>query len=211
MTRHPLIMFSSAAPVTMSNHPAAMQKIQRDLHQELRRELSDSRERIAKLVRPLSPAQLNEHPEPNGWTVGQVLEHLILADEKYDRPVTELLNRSPRDASAATREWKPSFIGKLIANSLLNPKPIKRGPRAFRPGPTPRNGVVDAFLARELKFIQAMDDAMPYDWKKLRIGSPALPGWAPKMNLGDGFRIHVVHVTRHSRQIERLAGKLRSR
>jgi hypothetical protein len=28
------------------------------------------------------------------------------------------------------------------------------------------------------------------------------------MNLGDGFRIHVVHVTRHSRQIERLAGML---
>jgi hypothetical protein len=90
---------------------------------------------------------------------------------------------------------------------LLNPKPLK-GPKVFRPGPTPRNGVVEALLGRELKFVQAMDAAASYDWRALRIGSPALPSWAPKMNLGDGFRIHVVHVTRHSRQIARLIGEL---
>jgi hypothetical protein len=185
-----------------------MQKIQRELQQELRRELSETRERIAALVRPLNPAQLTEHPEPNGWSVGQVLEHLVRADEAYDRPMAEVLSRSPRDASAATREWKSSFIGGLIANSLMNPKPIKRGPARFKPGPTPRAGITEAFLARELKFLQAMDDAVSYDWRKIRIGSPALPGWAPKMNLGDGFRIHVVHVTRHSRQIERLVSQL---
>jgi hypothetical protein len=55
-----------------------------------------------------------------------------------------------------------------------------------------------------------MDDAASYDWRALRIGSPALPSWAPKMNVGDGFRIHVVHLTRHSHQIERLVGLLRS-
>lgn len=183
-----------------------MRKIQRELHDELRRELSASRDRIATVVRPIDAARLNEHPEPNGWSIGQVLEHLLLADEKYDAPLAQLLARSPRDAGAAAREWKSSLIGGGIAKSLINPKPIKRGPRAFRPGPTPRNGVVEAFLEHELRFLQAMDDALPYDWLKLRIGSPALPRWAPKMNLGDGFRIHVVHVTRHSRQIERLAG-----
>lgn len=185
-----------------------MRKIQGELHDELRSELAASRDRIARLVRPIDAARLNERPEPDGWSIGQVLEHLLLADEKYDAPLAQLLARSPRDAGAAAREWRPSFIGGLIANSLINPKPIKRGPRAFRPGPTPRTGVVEAFLARELRFLQAMDDARPYDWRKLRIGSPALPGWAPKTNLGDGFRIHVVHVTRHSRQIERLAGML---
>jgi hypothetical protein len=186
-------------------------KVQRELYEELRRELSETRDHIAKLVRPLDDAKLNEHPEPNGWSIGQVLEHLLRADEKYDAPLAELLRKSPRDAGAATREWKPSLIGGFIANSLMNPKPLKRGPRAFQPGPTPRNGAVESFLARELRFLQAMEDAMPYDWRKLRIGSPALPGWMPKMNLGDGFRIHVVHVTRHSRQMERLAGKLRQK
>jgi len=182
--------------------------IQRELHEQLRRDAGASRKRILAMVRPLDAAKLQEHPEPGGWSVGQVLEHLCRADELYALPMAELLRHTRPDAAAATREWKSSFIGGLIAGSLINPKPIKRGPRAFRPGPTPRNGVVEAFDAGELRFVQALDDALQYDWRAIKIASPALPSWAPKMNLGDGFRIHVVHVTRHSRQIERLVSKL---
>jgi DinB superfamily len=185
-----------------------MRMIQRDLYEQLRKEAIASRERIAATVRPLDPAKLNEHPEPDGWSVGQVLEHLCRADELYATPMAQLLSRTRQDAAAATREWKSSLVGGMIASSLINPKPLKRGPRVFRPGPTPRNGVVEAFHAGEMRFVQAMDDALQYDWRAIRIGSPALPAWAPKMNLGDGFRIHVVHVTRHSRQIERLVSKL---
>jgi hypothetical protein len=180
---------------------------QQDLYKQLRAESIATRERIAAMVRPLDPSKLNEHPEPKGWSVGQVLEHLVVADELYDEPVAALMRSSRPDPGAPTREWKSSFIGGLIAGSLLNPKPLK-GPKVFRPGPTPRNGVVEALLGRELKFVQAMDAAASYDWHALRIGSPALPSWAPKMNLGDGFRIHVVHVTRHSRQIARLISEL---
>jgi hypothetical protein len=184
-----------------------MRLLQRDLHQQLRAEAIATRERIAAMTRPLDPAQVNEHPEPKGWSVGQVLEHLFVADELYEGPLAAMLRDAPRDAGAAAREWKSSLIGGLIAGSLLKPKPLK-GPKVFAPGPTPRNGVVEALLAREMRFVQAMDDAVSFDWRALRIRSPALPTWAPKMNLGDGFRIHVVHLTRHSRQIERLVGKL---
>jgi hypothetical protein len=180
---------------------------QRDLYQQLRVEAIDTRERIASIVRPLDPAQLNEHPEPNGWSVAQVLEHLCVADERYEEPLAALLSNSRPDAGAPAREWKPSFIGGMIAGSLLKPKPLK-SPKVFRPGPTPRNGVAEELLAREMSFVKEMDDAAMYDWQALRISSPALPSWAPKMNLGDGFRIHIVHLTRHSHQIERLAAKL---
>jgi hypothetical protein len=184
-----------------------MRPSQRDLHQQLRAEATATRERIADIVRPLDPSKVNEHPEPNAWSVGQVLEHLCVADELYEAPVAALLRGARQDAGAPAREWKPSFIGGLIAGSLLKPKPLK-APRVFRPGPTPRNGVVEALLTREMNFVKAMDDAASFDWRALRIKSPALPSWAPKMNLGDGFRIHIVHLTRHSHQIERLVGKL---
>lgn len=180
---------------------------QRDLHKHLRAEALGTRERIAAMVRPLDPSKLNEHPEPNGWSVGQVLEHLCVADGKYEEPLATLLRNTRPDAGAPAREWKPSFIGGLIAGSLLKPKPLK-SPRVFRPGPTPRNSVVEALLTREMNFVKAMDDAASFDWRALRISSPALPSWAPKMNLGDGFRIHIVHLTRHSHQIERLVAKL---
>jgi hypothetical protein len=184
-----------------------MQIPQRTLHQQLRAEAVATRARIAELVRPLDPAKIHEHPEPGGWSVGEVLEHLCIADELYEAPLAALLRSSRPDASAAAREWKPSFIGGLIAGGLLKPRPLK-SPKVFSPGPAPRNAVVETLLAREQKFIAVMDDALAYDWQALRIKSPALWGWMPAMNVGDGFRIHVVHLTRHSRQVERLAAKL---
>lgn len=195
-------------PPGIPTSPAEPMRLpQRELYQQLRAESIATRERLAALVRPLDPSQVNEHPEPKGWSVGQVLEHLSIADDLGDPLVAAVLRSARPDAGASAREWKPSFIGGLIANALLNPKPQK-GPKAFRPGPTPRAGVVESFLARELTFLQAMDDAQSFDWHKLRIRSAALPAWAPKMNFGDGFRIRTVHVTRHTRQIERLVAKL---
>lgn len=181
--------------------------LQRDLHQQLRAESAAPRDQIAAIVRPLDAAQLNEHPEPKGWSIGEVLEHLVIADELYDAPMAKLLATSRPDAGAALREWKPSFLGKWIAESLIAPKKLK-GPPAFRVRHGPRNGVVEAFLARELEFVRVLDDAVRYDWNALKLRSPALPPFTPKLNLGDAFRVHVVHVTRHAKQIERLAGKI---
>ena len=73
------------------------------------------------------------------------------------------LNREGCRTGAPARDWKPSFIGGLIAKSLMNPKPLN-GPKVFRPGPTPRNGIVEALIARELRFVQAMDAAACIGW-----------------------------------------------
>ena len=42
---------------------------------------------------------------------------------------------------------------KMIAGALLKPKPLK-GPKVFRPGPTPRNGVGEALLEHARRFAQ---------------------------------------------------------
>jgi len=181
--------------------------VQRELHQELHAEATATREKLAAMLTPINPEELNEHPEHDGWSIGQVLEHLCVADERYEAPLASLLRSVRPDAGAPSREWKSSFIGGMIAGSLLKPRKLK-SPVVFRPGPTPRNGIVQAFLARERQFVKVMDDASSYDWKANRIHSPALPRWAPKMNLGDGFRIHIVHLTRHAAQVERLVGQL---
>lgn len=184
-----------------------MRQIQRDLHQQLRAESVATREKLLAMLRPLDTAKLNEHPEPNGWSVGQVCEHLVKADELIDDSYAALMRGARPDAGAAAREWKSTLIGGLIAESLINPRKLNR-PKVFDPGPTPRNGVVEALLSRELRFVTAMDEASDYDWRALKIRSPALFTWMPKINLGDGFRIHVVHVTRHSKQIARLIGAM---
>ncbi len=181
--------------------------LQRDLHAALRAEAIELRERLAGLVRPLNAAQLNEHPEPKGWSVAEVVEHLLVADERSSAPAMEVMRTARPDAGAPARAWKPSFLGGLIASSLEKPRKLS-APKVFLPGATARSAAVEALLARESAFVASMDNAASLDWRALRVRSGALPRWAPPMNLGDGFRIHVVHVRRHAGQIERVISKL---
>jgi hypothetical protein len=185
-----------------------MRLVQRELHDRLRTEARANHQRVADLARALDPEQLVRRPQPGSWSVGEVLEHLCVVDELSRESVVRLLATAPRDAGAPLREWKSTFIGGLIAGGLENPRRMK-GPRAFRIG-TPRNGVVEDFLARDTRFIEAIDDAASLDWRALRVPSAALPRFAPKMNLGDAFRINVVHVRRHLGQMERAAASIRA-
>jgi hypothetical protein len=185
----------------------AVSPLQRDLHQQLRTEALALHERIATLARALDPEQLVRRPTPPGWSVGEVLEHLCVADELYARPLATLIHRARIDAGAPFREWKPSLLGKLFVGRLEKPRPM-RSPRSFRPGPTPRNGVVEDFLTRDTRLLHRMDEAATLDWRELRMAPPSLPPIL-KFNLGDVFRLHVVHVRRHLGQMERVAAGLR--
>jgi hypothetical protein len=184
-----------------------MSVTQRELHQRLHTEHLAIRQRIADLVRPIDAARLAQRTEPNGWSAAEVLEHLVISDELYATRIASLVKTARPDAGAPAREWKPTVLGKFLANVLAKPGKVK-APKKFQPGPAPRNGVAETFLARELVAAQTMDDAASLDWRALRIGSPALPSWAPTMNLGDIFNIKVVHLTRHAKQIERVLSKL---
>jgi hypothetical protein len=184
-----------------------MSPLQRDLHQQLRTEALTLHERIAALARPLDPEQLVRRPDPPGWSVGEVLEHLCVADEVYARPLATLIHRAHVDAGAPLREWRPTFMGRMFVTRLEQPKPM-RAPKFFRPGPTPRNGVVEDFLSRDTRLTHRMDEAASLDWLELRMAPPMLPLPLFKFNLGDVFRLHVVHVRRHLGQMERVAAGL---
>lgn len=175
---------------------------QRELYQQLSTEAASLHERIAGLARRLDPEQLVRRPTPPGWSVGEVLEHLCVADELYAKPLGLLLHRARPDAGAALREWRPSLVGRLIADRLGQPAPMK-APRWFRPGASPRPEVLDDFLARDARLARRMSEAQELDWRELRMGVPKLPFL--KLNLGDVFRISVVHVRRHLGQMERVA------
>jgi len=183
-----------------------MQMIQRDLHAQLRAEAIELRERLAGILRPLNAAQLNEHPEPKGWSIAEVVEHLLVSDEKSSAPALEVVRTARPDAGAPMHEWKSSFLGGLIAGSLEKPRKLK-APGVFQPVRV-RGGAVEALLTREAEFVAAMDKASSLDWRELRVRSGALPPFAPRMNLGDAFRIHVVHVRRHTAQVQRLVAQL---
>ncbi len=174
---------------------------QRALFEQLRTEALANHRQIAQLARPLDPERLVRRPAPSRWSVGEVLEHLCNADEQYREPVSSLVRAARPDAGAPLREWRPSLLGKLVVKGLESRRRL-RAPKSFRPGPTPRNGVLEDFLARDTRLTTLMEDASSLDWGALRFTPPTLPPFL-KMNLGDAFRVHVVHVRRHLGQMQR--------
>lgn len=180
---------------------------QRQLLDDLRARHLATHERIMKAVKPLDPARLVQRPEPNAWSAGEVLEHLCVTDDVYAPRLTPALGAARRDAGAPAREWTPTFLGGMLAKFLAKPGKMP-APKKFQPGPTPRNGIVEAFLARQLEALKVMEDSVTLDWRAVRVGSPAAPNWFPKMNLGDVFTVRAVHVNRHAGQIERVIARL---
>jgi hypothetical protein len=67
--------------------------------------------------------------------------------------------------------------------------------------------VVERFLTNDTRYLAAMDDAASLDWRAVRFAPPIAP-WLPlRLNLGDAFRVHAVHVRRHLGQMERTIAK----
>ena len=180
--------------------------LQRELYETLRARTLASHARIAELARPLDQDRLFRRPSNGGWSVGDVLEHLCVSAEAYGPLFLDVMRRSRPDASAGPREWKPTFFGGLLTRSLQAPRRLP-APKRIRPGPSPRGGVVEHFLAQKLVFATRLDDAQRFDWRALTLRSPLVPRALralATMNLGDAFLVEVVHTERHTAQIERV-------
>ena len=83
---------------------------------------------------------------------------LTVRQPEYGAPVAAYLARTASQsrvdgAARKAREWKPTLIGGLLASVLQKPRPMKTRP-VFNPGPTPRNGLLEAFLASEAAFVK---------------------------------------------------------
>ena len=159
----------------------------------------EPRTRVA--VTGLPEAKFLEVPPDGGWSVAQVFEHLCVANESYlEGPLGPAVAKA-KAQGPTDRPWRPSFVGRWLTGSLVEGgKPLPT-PRRWRVGPTPREQVVDAFLAGIGRVRGLMREVDGHD---LRVGltSPVSPLF--RMNLGDAFRILVVHSHRHLAQAERV-------
>ena len=183
-----------------------MSATQGELQKRLQAEMAANHERVAALVRPLGPEQLLQRPAPESWSAGEVLEHLLIANELFLTPVAALVRAASPVPAAPGRPWRPTRLGAFFIRTVERPKPLV-APRALRP-PTPRAGIVDQYLAFDARFASVLDEAADREWTALRF-APPLARWVPlRFNVGDGFRFHVGHVGRHLPQIERAVAAL---
>ena len=101
---------------------------------------------------------------------------------------------------SSDRPWRPSLVGGWLTGALIEGAKGMPAPKLYRVGPTPREHVVDAFLAGITRLRALLYEADGHD---LGIGfaSPVSPLF--RVNIGDAFRLLVVHSHRHLAQAER--------
>lgn len=167
---------------------------------QLASELDRVEPRTRVAVTGLPEARFREIPPDGGWSVEQVFEHLCISNLSYlDGPLPPAVERAVR-RGAWSGAWRPSLVGGWLTRTLMEGSKNVPTPRPYRVTAAPRPNVVDEFLATMRRTRELMERADGHD---LRVGlaSPVSP--LIRMNLGDAFRVLVVHAHRHLAQVER--------
>lgn len=132
-------------------------------------------------------------PDTSAWSVGDHLEHLLLADRSIVRVLESAVGRSPRRADAGP--GRPTLRGYLVLWTGFIPRGAGRAPDRTRPAGQPRESVheqlVDerrrvAHLAADFPRLAAARDTFPH---------PALGRFTPARWL----RFAAIHHAHHAR------------
>jgi hypothetical protein len=172
----------------------------------LRAELVATDARLQAVAGTLSQRALGWTPPAGGWTIAQVLEHMIVAADSYLTPMRRLADEALATALAtagagADPFWRPSLLGGMLAKSLRGPRKLP-APRAYAPAGVPRSDGLEQFRARLRDTALLLERARPLVWSGIRWASPI--SRLIQLNLGDGFAISAAHARRHVGQIERI-------
>ena len=158
----------------------------------------EPRTRVA--VTGLPEAKFREAPPDGGWSVAQVFEHLCVSNLSYlEGPLPAAVARAV-ERGAAGRDWRPSFIGGWLTRALMEGAQPTWSPKRYRVGIEVRANVVDEFLATVRRVRELMVEA---DGSDLRVMMSSPVNALFRLNVGDAFRVLVVHSHRHLAQAER--------
>lgn len=166
---------------------------------ERAREVRASIEQLKTLDRELQYLQLGWRPSDGGWSIAQVIEHLILTDEPYVDIIPNLLPKAKRGDAT----WKPTIMGGFITRAVDPQSTGKvKARKGFQPGPEPRaHGIRDYIAIRE-RLLPIIEQLKGYDLNSIRMRSPVMG--LIRYNVGDALMILTKHTQRHLQQIDRI-------
>jgi hypothetical protein len=169
-------------------------------------ELHDADERATALAKTLSEQQLNWHPGPGDWSVGQCLEHLCITNEVYLPAIADSLAGRPR---RAVEEITPGWLGRWFIRNYIEPSSETRrarAPKAIAPGTRVDSAVLDRFLSGNQKARELVRRAGNHDVNRIRFRNPFIPGL--RFTVGTGLEIVAKHQRRHLLQAGRISESL---
>ncbi len=176
--------------------------------QDRLRDLDAIERELESVTRGLAREQLARRPADGGWSIAEVLEHLVTADGDYLPMMRERIATARADGARETgRPWSPSFAGGMLARAL-DPSNTKKSkaPGRWRPPADTRPGVLDAYRRSLAELREVMRSAQGLDLSRVRLHSPV--SRLIRLNLGDAFLIITTHARRHLGQMRRVRAEV---
>src|SRR5688572_13387227 len=144
-------------------------------------------ERATAVANTLTPQQLNWKPHPDQWSVGQCLEHLLIANEVYLRAISDSLVDQP---TSVVQEITPGWFGRWFIRKYIAPSTKTtrgRAPKAITPGAEVDANILDRFLRSNHDAREVVHAARSYDVNRIRFRNPFVP--VIRFTVGTGFEI----------------------
>lgn len=162
--------------------------------------IQDLRDRLVKAIEGLSDEHFNQKQPDGWWSIGQIIEHMTIANAPYLSAMGDIAQTTPK--AGGTDQVHHTWFAKFLLGAM--DKPNTPAPKAMipKPGPTPRS-VVDTWLSQidELMAIAKRSDGINLTEAKIR--NPFIK--LMKMNFADMFEVSAAHTERHVKQIEGLS------
>ena len=165
-------------------------------------EFNAADERAIALAKGLTPDQLAWAPGPGEWGIGQCLEHLCIANDKYLPAIATALTGPP---STVVQEITPGWFGRWFIRNYIEPSATTkraRAPKAITPGTRSDPAILDRFLGSNEKAREVVQRAKTCDVNRIRFRNPFVP--LIHFTVGTGFEILSRHQRRHLLQAERV-------
>ncbi|HEU4557709.1 MAG TPA: DinB family protein [Longimicrobium sp.] len=170
-------------------------------------QLAFIRRETAELTDGISAAQFNWVPAPGRWSVGQVVNHLALADASYVERIAGVLADGRARGLRDRGDYKPSLLGGMMVRSM-EPPPRKRfkAPKIWQPAdfkvaldPAGELARLDGLHGRIEALIR---EAAGLDLRRIRLSSPVSS--LIRMNVGDALALILSHERRHLYQLRKV-------
>ena len=175
---------------------------QETLHVALDEAIEALRQQAISYRDTLSAEARESVPAGGGWSVNQILQHLVVTHRHYEDRVRRAMDRAPPPGHGDT-PWRPTWVGGMLVHAMQGARRLP-APRAFRMGAHVGPAVLDQYLTALESTERMMRDAEGIHWARTRVTSPAARFL--RLNLGDCFAVLTVHGERHFRRIGILAG-----
>jgi len=159
-------------------------------------------ETAKRLLAGLTNEQLNWHPAPGSWSVGQCLEHLCIMNEVYLPPISAAFKEKPDSpVEQITPGWFGGWFIRNFAEPTSGSKRV-RAPAKIRPASHVEVSVLDRFLSGNQSCRDIIVRAGSKNVNRIRFWNPFIPGL--RFTVGTGLQIIVSHERRHLLQAERV-------